>query len=402
MSNIEKNLKKILRGKKGCSPQEYLPSTDKVGSGEFGNVFKGNVNGEGKRYVAYKEIQLPGNKITLAKLQQFLKQNPARMEYTIAKKLKGFGVPDTYIYKTCSDKVIIYMEYIDGMELKDWWMTKPSLEQVKSVIVQVIYNLYRIHQKYPKFRHHDLHMGNILIKKVPEKKIRVELSNKIYTIPNDGVEAVMIDFGFSLFPRVKNPLINSDKYKNIGISRTSHKLYDVHFFLNSLFGLTQNTQILKQNIVKLQRSVASMENGANRNKYKNILMKTQNAFKKTPPDTLEIQTFIESLLPKEYLTDSDQFVKQYRLRGSKNASHTLFVPGFEKILSKPFLTGEKRVLPIPKPRTFVRPQIVPKKKSSTPINKAAAYAKAVAVMRKQREVRSPKLIPRRRVIKARS
>jgi hypothetical protein len=395
MSNIEKNLKKILRGKKGCSPQEYLPSTEKVGSGEFGNVFKGNVNGEGKRYVAYKEIQLPGNKITLAKLQQFLKQNPARMEYTIAKKLKGFGVPDTYIYKTCSDKVIIYMEYIDGMELKDWWMTKPSLEQVKSVIVQVIYNLYRIHKKYPKFRHHDLHMGNILIKKVPEKKIRVELSNKIYTIPNGGVEAVMIDFGFSLFPRVKNPLINSDKYKNIGISRTSHKLYDVHFFLNSLFGLTQNTQILKQNIVKLQKFVVSMENGANRNKYKNILMKTQNALRKTPPDTLEIQTFIQSLLPKEYLTDTDQFVKQYRLRGSKNASHTLFVPGFEKILSKPFLTGEKRVLPIPKPRKFAKLPIAPKKKPKTPMNKAAAYARAVAVMKKQREVAPPKPVPRR-------
>ena len=396
MSNIEKNLKKILRGKKGCSPQQYLPSTKKVGSGDFGIVFKGNVNGKNKRYVAYKEVQLPGNKITLAKLQQFLKQNPARMEYTIAKKLKGFGVPDTYLYKICDKKHIIYMEYIDGMELKDWWMTKPSLEQVKSVIVQVIYNLYRIHKKYPKFRHHDLHMSNILIKKVPEKKIRVELSNKIYTIPNGGVEAVMIDFGFSLFPRIKNPLINSDKYKNIGISRTSHKLYDVHFFLNSLFGLTQNTQILKQNIVKLQKFVASMENRANRNKYKNILMKTQNTLRKTPPDTLEIQTFIQSLLPKEYLTDSDQFVKEYRLRGSKNASHTLFVPGFEKILSKPFLTGEKRVLPIPKPRTFARPQIVPKKKSSTPINKAAAYAKAVAIMRKQREVRSPKPIPRRR------
>jgi serine/threonine protein kinase len=396
MSNIEKNLKKILRGKKGCSPQQYLPSTKKVGSGDFGIVFKGNVNGKNKRYVAYKEVQLPGNKITLAKLQQFLKQNPARMEYTIAKKLKGFGVPDTYLYKICDKKHIIYMEYIDGMELKDWWMTKPSLEQVKSVIVQVIYNLYRIHKKYPKFRHHDLHMSNILIKKVPEKKIRVELSNKIYTIPNGGVEAVMIDFGFSLFPRIKNPLINSDKYKNIGISRTSHKLYDVHFFLNSLFGLTQNTQILKQNIVKLQKFVASMENRANRNKYKNILMKTQNTLRKTPPDTLEIQTFIQSLLPKEYLTDSDQFVKEYRLRGSKNASHTLFVPGFEKILSKPFLTGEKRVLPIPKPRTFARPQIVPKKKASTPINKEAAYAKAVAIMRKQREVRSPKPIPRRR------
>ena len=86
MSNIEKNLIKILRGKKGCSPRSYLPSTKKVGSGEYGNVFKGNVNGEGKRYVAYKEIKLPENNVTLAELQNYIKQNPARMEFTIAKK----------------------------------------------------------------------------------------------------------------------------------------------------------------------------------------------------------------------------------------------------------------------------------------------------------------------------
>ena len=208
MSNIEKNLKRILRGKKGCSPQEYLPSTEKVGSGEYGNVFKGNVNGNGKRYVAYKEVKLPGNNVTLAELQNYIKQNPARMEFTIAKKLKGFGVPENYIYKTCSDKVIIYMEYIDGVELRNWWKTNPTLEQQKSLIVQIIYNLYRIHKKYPKFRHHDLHGGNILIKKVPEKKIKVELNNKTYTISNGGIEAVMIDFGFSLFPHIKNPMIN--------------------------------------------------------------------------------------------------------------------------------------------------------------------------------------------------
>ena len=356
MSNIEKNLKKILRGKKGCSPQEYLPSTEKVGSGEYGNVFKGNVNGNGKRYVAYKEVKLPGNNVTLAELQNYIKQNPARMEFTIAKKLKGFGVPENYIYKTCSDKVIIYMEYIDGVELRNWWKTNPTLEQQKSLIVQIIYNLYRIHKKYPKFRHHDLHGGNILIKKVPEKKIKVELNNKTYTISNGGIEAVMIDFGFSLFPHIKNPMINDNYFKNIGISRNSHKLYDVHFFLNSLYEMTTQS--------------------------------------KNP----EVRNFINSLLPPMYLGRKSTVVKNFRLIGTdrKNVAHTLYLPGFEKILSKPFLTGESRALPIPKPRKFVRPQIVPKKKASTPINKAAAYARAVAVMKKRREVGTPKPIPRRR------
>ena len=354
MSNIEKNLKKILRGKKGCSPRSYLPSTKKVGSGEYGNVFRGNVNGEGKRYVAYKEVALPENNVTLAELQTYLKQNPARMEFTIAKKLRGFGVPENYIYKTCSDKVIIYMEYIDGVELRNWWVTNTTLEQQKSLIVQVIYNLYRIHRKYPKFRHHDLHGGNILIKKVPEKNIKVELNNKTYTISNGGIEAVMIDFGFSLFPRIKNPMINDNYFKNIGISRNSHKLYDVHLFLNSLYGMT--TQL------------------------------------KNP----EVRTFIKSLLPPMYLGAKSTVVKKFRLIGTdrKNIAHTFYLPGFEKILSRSFLSGETRALPLPKPRKFAKPLIAPKK-SKPPTNQNAAYARAVAVMKKRREVGTPKPIPRR-------
>jgi hypothetical protein len=253
------------------------------------------------------------------------------------------------------------MEYIDGMELRNWWKTNPTLEQQKSLIVQVIYNLYRIHKKYPKFRHHDLHEGNILIKKVPEKKIKVELNNKTYTISNGGIEAVMIDFGFSLFPRIKNPLINDNYFKNIGISRKSHKLYDVHLFLNSLYNLIT------------QQKNPGVATRVSRN-------------------------FIKSLLPPMYLGRKSTVVDEFRLIGTdrKNVAHTFYLPGFENILSKPFLTGETKALPLPKPRKFVKPPIAPKKKSSTPINKAAAYAKAVAVMKKQREVAPPKPIPRRR------
>ena len=197
--------------------------------------------------------------------------------------------------------------------------------------------------------------GNILIKKVPEKNIKVELNNKTYTISNCGIEAVMIDFGFSLFPRIKNPMINDNYFKNIGISRNSHKLYDVHLFLNSLYGMT--TQL------------------------------------KNP----EVRTFIKSLLPPMYLGAKSTVVKKFRLIGTdrKNIAHTFYLPGFEKILSRSFLSGETRALPLPKPRKFAKPLIAPKK-SKPPTNQNAAYARAVAVMKKRREVGTPKPIPRRR------
>jgi len=69
MSNIESNLKKLLRGKKACMPGKYLKvpyhGSDRklrpgkgtpLGQGMYGKVYRGSINDNGRRYVAYKEI----------------------------------------------------------------------------------------------------------------------------------------------------------------------------------------------------------------------------------------------------------------------------------------------------------------------------------------------------------
>jgi len=188
------------------------------------------------------------------------------MEYDIAKKLEGFGVPKMYLYKSCDGKDILYSEYIDGKELGVWLWNKPTLDAIKSVMVQVISNLYRIQQKYPGFRHHDLHVRNILVRPVPVKDLKI----KGYTISNAGFEAVMIDFGFSVFPRIRNPLVNDNQYKNIGISRKSDKHYDLHTFLSSIHVMVRQPRTRTERIVK---------------------------------------TFIENLLPEKYLVGESNVVK---------------------------------------------------------------------------------------------
>jgi hypothetical protein len=80
--------------------------------------------------------------------------------------------------------------------------------------------------------------GNILVRPVPVKDIKF----MGHTISNAGFEAVIIDFGFAAFPRIKNPLINANNYKNIGISRKSDKHYDLHFFLNSVHEMVRQPQ----------------------------------------------------------------------------------------------------------------------------------------------------------------
>ena len=342
-------LKKLLRGKKACAPASHLwlkkkngsmtKGAVKIGEGQYGKVYRGCIDDGCEKYIVYKEIRTPSlsdktNNIPLAKFKRALDEinPPTKMEFTIAKKLEGFGVPKMYLYKTCDNKDILYSEYVKGKELADWMVMGPTLPAIKSVMAQVIYNLYRIQKKYPGFRHHDLHLGIILVRPVPVKDMKIMGS----TISNAGFEAVIIDFGFSVFPRIKNPLINANNYKNIGISRKSDKHYDLHFFLNSIHNLVLQPRTRTERVVK---------------------------------------TFIENLLPKDYLVSRSNTVKNFRLRGNKTVNLN-----FKEVLSKPFFTGEKTVvsIPISKPKPVIKIQ-APKPK--TPVNKEAAKARAVAILK---------------------
>ena len=340
-------VKKLLRGKKACDPASHLwlkkkngtmtKGSVKIAQGRYGKVYRGCVDDGCEKYIVYKEIKAPSlsektNNLPLAGFKRELDEINPKMEFTIAKKLESFGVPKMYLYKTCDNKDILYTEYVKGKELGEWMRFQPSLPAIKSVMAQVIYNLYRIQKKYPGFRHHDLHPGNILVRPVPEKDIKF----MGHTISNAGFEAVIIDFGFAVFPRIKNPLINANNYKNIGISRKSDKHYDLHLFLNSIHNMVRQPRTRTERVVK---------------------------------------TFIENLLPPKYLVSRSNTVKNYRLRGDKTVDIN-----FEEVLSKPFFTGEKASLPvsIPKPKPIIKIQ-APKPK--TPVNKEAAKARAVATLK---------------------
>ena len=335
-------VKKLLRGKKACDPASHLwlkkkngsmtKGAVKIGEGQYGKVFRGCIDDGCEKYIVYKEIRTPSlsDNLPLAGFKRALDEMNPKMEFTIAKKLEGFGVPKMYLYKTCDNKDVLYSEYVKGKELREWMAFQPTLPAIKSVMAQVLYNLYRIQKKYPGFRHHDLHGGNILVRPVPVKNMKIMGS----TISNAGFEAVIIDFGFSVFPRIKNPLINANNYKNIGISRKSDKHYDLHFFLNSIHNLVRQPRTRTERVVKM---------------------------------------FIENLLPPNYLVGKSNAVKNYRLRGNKSVNLS-----FEEVLSKPFFTGETLIIPVTKPKPVIKIQ-APKPK--TPVNKEAAKARAIAILK---------------------
>jgi hypothetical protein len=426
--NIESNLKKLLKGEKACMPEHFLKvpaynsptlRTGKgrpISEGQFGKMYRGSINDNGRRYVAYKEIDTSEST-----------DGAFEFEFKVAEKLKEFAVPDMYLFRKCpiqdktpkkvrkengtlvlptkrtKPKDILYMELLNGMSFNSWWQTNPSLDAMKSVIVQVFDNLYRINQKFPDFRHRDLHGGNVMVnpndlktqytwdvdlgRKVirndPGGSFRSRLGSpdiKKYKRTNAGVEATIIDFGLSYWSnRMPNPETADGGYKGAGIYGHGQGpgtiRYDTHRFLYIIYVKVRNPGNTKERAIK---------------------------------------NFIEELIPnKKYLEFNGPFTSQGYLVNDAWATQNL--PSFKTILTHPFLTGEKSpnrpktlanalklIAPKPKPK----PKTPPKAKTKTPSPKLStterkkkmnnAIKRAAAVLAANKNKPKAKPAPRRR------
>ena len=216
---VGEELKKYLRGKKACNPKELFSNKGlkiekgknlrKLGEGQYGAVFYGCLDDLCRTQIAVKVTSEPS----------------ARMEYRIAEKLKGMGVPRMYHFKSCNNEDVLYFEYIEGEALSNWLKKYQSSDDYRVLISRLIGNLKKIHQKYPKFRHHDLHWNNILVLK----------DNK----------PIIIDFGMAMIEGIRNPIVTEGDFKNAGIYSGSHYMYDAHYILNIIHSFTKNRLVRK-------------------------------------------------------------------------------------------------------------------------------------------------------------
>ena len=218
---VGEEVKKLIRGQKACYPEQQFFTKIQmtplkinkatrlrvIGKGTYGTVFYGCLDDECKTQVAIKVTTEPS----------------ARMEYRIAEKLRGMGVPRMYHFKSCDRDDVLYFEYIEGEPLEKWVKRGQSPEDYRQVISQLITNLKAIHEKYPKFRHHDLHWNNILVLK--------------------GNKPIMIDFGMSTIEGIRNPNVVSGEFKKSGIYSGSHQMYDAHYILNIIYNYTKSVPV---------------------------------------------------------------------------------------------------------------------------------------------------------------
>jgi serine/threonine protein kinase len=241
---------------------------------------------------------------------------------------------DVYALEKCKNDTRLYSEFLEG---QPFGKLLPKLNKnptkIRSIVIQVLKILKTLHEKNSSFRHNDLHLENIFI--------------------TAGGKVRIIDFGLGFSSSIQNPEVNDNGSYLVpyGIYRGNSKMYDVHFFLNSLF----------------------------------------NHKKHLDDSTRE---FIEDVIPPKYLGVNGSHIYAARLKPLKAGSTLPNIPTYTRLFNHPYVKGSALsgiLKTIPKAGSKTKPTIIKKNKTpssesmSAKIRKATeAYAKSKQTTQKKR------------------
>ena len=288
-----------------------------IGKGQHGTVYQACLNDACKQKFA---VKVSNENLTA--------------EHNLTKKfIKMVGknsAAKVYALEKFKSNTRLYSEFLKGQPLKKLLpMLKKDPQPIKLIVHQVLKILKTLHEKNPSFRHNDLHLENIFI--TTDGKVRI------------------IDFGLSFNTVTKNPEVNINGayLMPYGIFRGNSKMYDVHFFLNSLL---------------------------NERKY-------------LDDDTLK---FILDMLPVKYQGDTSTRVHFYRLKPSLNNHVGQGLPTFTTLFNHSYIKGKRldgMLTAISKPRAAPKSISTSVQKRKTPPSTVSMSAKkraAAAVLMKSK------------------
>lgn len=155
-------------------------------------------------------------------------------------------------------------------------------EILKSILFQIAYTLHILQTLFPRFSHHDLHAGNIMLKVEPNfDSARMQFiqyrdaEGVLYYVPYFGIIAKIIDFGFSSLPemgfissRLARPTyphhmtINDFSYLINSLKRQfpDIKLFEELHFDDNINNVQKYTNVLRSNTFSMYRKYEQNEN----------------------------------------------------------------------------------------------------------------------------------------------
>ena len=237
-----------------------------IGKGEHGTVYHACLNDACKMKFAVK-----------------VSKENLTAEHNLTKKFINMvgknTAADVYALEKCKNDTRLYSEFLEG---QPFGKLLPKLNKdprkIRSIVIQVLKILKTLHENNSSFRHNDLHLENIFI--------------------TAGGKVRIIDFGLGFSNSIKNPEVNNSGSYLVpyGIYRGNPKMYDVHFFLNSLF----------------------------------------NHKKHLDDSTLK---FIEDVIPAKYLGVNGTHIYAARLKPRKAGSNLLNIPTYTILFNHPYIKG---------------------------------------------------------------
>jgi len=108
-----------------------------------------------------------------------------------------------------------------------------KLVELKAAIFQVFFTLSIIQKYIPSFRHNDLKIDNVLIKKSTPVGV-FTIGGSSWCLPQ-CLTTKLNDFDFSCCDIITNPKVGTAFSKEFGCDSVTNHFYDVHIFLNSMY-----------------------------------------------------------------------------------------------------------------------------------------------------------------------
>ena len=174
-----------------------------------------------------------------------------------------------------------------------------SIIEWKIILFKIIYTLSVIYTNYPTFRHNDLSSKNILIgKSTSTSSTQYKFDYLVYEMPPSDIEIFLWDFEFAnIKDIINNKLIVNDltnMRKEYGISIERNQYYDIHYFLNGLYGLYKLPREIEEFILRnIDKRHLGRNISYNTNNYRLLKHVEYNTPKKMLKDALFREFIVE-------------------------------------------------------------------------------------------------------------
>lgn len=213
-----------------------------------------------------------------------------------------------YCWNETEKDLLLYMEYINGQNLSEWYKQVHTNDEWYSVFFQILYSLLTL-DKYFGMIHGDLHAGNIIIKKIPSGGTwKYKINDKVYSIKNLGYQVCIIDFGYAYIPeKIGVDWYYNDVFSNI--NKLDIEFFDVYKVLLWILLSKDLPQIFVNNILLYlnKDSFLFTVQVAYSQEHKEFFTKKLDKYTFSPSESLTLLGYFESIYSPFITNDIGDF-----------------------------------------------------------------------------------------------